>query len=204
MSEPGPPHKKQRICGLLTYNFRETSNLVEKPEYIVLEMGDSKATTQNTILYTSGCSTCSVLIIVAKMSNDEILHGMYHAYETNSTGNISDAFDTLMGEFKKVNGKKIIIADYYLVTIPELRRKRSQDTHDIGYPVIVLSPVRPGIRQLNDAPNKNTDPYTSDVESDVEQDGMSSDTMDELDSGIAVKMSKGVIDVKYTPQTGLT
>lgn len=141
-----PPAKRQKTddgCAIDTslpeYRFEENSNLVQS-DAIIIGMDELCVTKTDKQLYTRGCRTCAALIIVAKMSDGDILHGMLHDSSVRNSEEINSAFQNLVTEFESVNSSEFNDYRCYLVTTTELKEKRIRDAKNSTYDVCVLAP----------------------------------------------------------------
>jgi len=144
-TECEPQLKKQKTddgCAIDTslpvYRFEENQNLVQS-DATIIGMDEQCVTKTDEQLYTRGCRTCAALIIVAKMSDGDILHGMLHDSSVRNSEEIKLALDNLK-KFFEDDTRKISTANYYLVTTPELKEKRIRDATNLTYEVRVLAP----------------------------------------------------------------
>ncbi len=136
MSEQGPPQKKQKTCGLPVY-FLQNNPYLEKSNANHISMNEMLVTKNTKSIYTTSCTTCAALIIVVKMANGEIWHGMRHEMTATNTDDIRKGFTILMTKVINETEGEIMITKHYLVTATEYKNKRSKDVKHIGYPVTI-------------------------------------------------------------------
>lgn len=166
------PHKKQKTSGLPKYTFVENAGLEQSDDVEYIDMDNMSAVRDTGILYTDRCASCSALIIVAKMDDGEIWHGLNHSSNVVNSAGIKAGFDILTEEIED-NGT-IESKEYYLITSPQLKERRTRDADELDYAVTVYSP-------------------------DVVCEQIMGGIPDSFSSYIDVKLSKGIIEVKYTP-----
>jgi len=174
-----PPQKKQKIESLPNYEFNENQEL-SKLKLLSIGM-DTMVVTENThTLYTNSCMSCIALIIVARMNNGEIWHGMRHETDADNFFGICNGFDALMDEFKKKTGNGIRNANRYLVTIPELKDKRIQDVDELDFSVTVYSP------------DVDVEQIKSDADGNISEIDLKN-----IKTTVNVKLSKCLIEAQY-------
>jgi len=159
MSDPGPPRKKAKVgkghpSTKNELEYRHTTNKTLFPGKDCIRrllLDELIVAKNNNVIYAGGCWTCVAIIIVAKMDNNEIWHGMMHVSKAANTDEINTAFSTLRDGFNKTNTTKIENMMRYLVTVPELKEKREKDVKELKYEVTVLCPdVEWDVEQIDD------------------------------------------------------
>ncbi len=126
-------------------------------------------------LTTKNCGPCAALIIVAQTNNGELWHGLYHSSTISTSGEINNSFNCLEKELMRTIHPAIVTGvDYYLITSPHFKTKRTNDANASGFGVTVYAPVvSHPVRQIDH------------------------DTYDVLHDEISVKLTNGLIEVIY-------
>lgn len=164
-----PPRKKHKADKLKEYKLVENQNL-ERDISIDVIQKNSRVARNDTLMSANACSSCKVVIIVAKMGNGETWHGLNHSLIDE---HIDEMFDELENEIKEITDSYITKSHTYLVTTPELRDVNEHDVEQSKYQETHV--LYPSVEVLQ----------------------IDKDDIGELAAGIDVRLSDGIIEVRY-------
>ncbi len=172
MSEAAP-----QINRLPKYRFEENPHLTQSACVRDIDMDDYSVSRNDTPLYTSGCAVCGALIVVTRMDNGEMWHGLYHSSMISNKNEVHKHFTHMEDDIEKITGHHIVGADYYIVINPQYKDEYSLRLKELGIVLNILIP-KYDCRQLS-----------VDDDDSVEND--------QLIGSVDVKLSDGLIEVKF-------
>ncbi len=174
-----PPYSIHRRTNLPRYKFVENKEL-NNLNTTNIHIDDMGVTEHDTSLY-FGSGSHITLIVVAEMSDGDMVHGMCRSpiMDKDSIGRGFTKMNVFIEHTSGIdeNGDPRVIKDvsYYLITTPHFRVVCERAVHEFNYKVDVLCPIR-NVKQLTRVPTI----YTPVID---------------------VKLSDGMIEVKYDPGT---